>query len=1042
MKKFIIALFSLLIFASTSFATSYYVMPAGGCTNNGNGLASTCAASTGATGAFKGFSNVVWGTSGVHAGDTLYLIAGQTYSEGLTFGSSGTSWLAPVTVSGPAGSGTATISGHGFDFGDHDWVIVDGVRGNAVGGDTNYGLKFTGLSDSIASVYAGSSSNQHLKVLHVDASGLSGNNDNFGAITLNGNALDYEIAYNWVHSSDNSSQWAVTGILSFSCSCGGSTPFTNVKIHHNKANNFQCDGLKTCGCSSTYNNDVSHIEGSGHSDSIICQNAQYCAVYNNYIHNSGDQNIYVDCFADKSVGVSSCDHVWIFNNVLNSVPGHGIIAVTESVGLGTPIMNDVRIYNNTIYATSSYNVWTGQIAGSFNGIDIANNIFNRNTDGSYYSLQLDVPSSSHVTGVDYDVYGTSCANCPQVMYDWSGILSFAQFQSAGYETHGYYANPTFVSSSDYHLASSDTAARSKGKNLTSLCTTMPALCYDKDGIARPASGAWNIGAYEGGTLPPLTYSLLVASAGTGIGTDASSVGGIDCGSTCSASYPIGTVVTLTATPASGSIFAGWGGSCSGTGTCTLTMDSNKSVTATFTLIPPPSNYSLTIVKSGTGTGAIISAPTGINCGSTCSASYSSGTLVTLSASAISGTFSGWSGGGCSGTGTCVVNLTANTTITATFAPPVPPVTYILTLHKSGTGSGTVNSSPTGINCGSTCSASYSGGQSVVLTATPSTGSSFAGWSGGGCAGSSTCTVSMNASKTVTATFTFIPPPTNYTLTVLKAGVGTGYVTSSPSGVSCGVSCSYDYSAGTVVTLTATPDSGKVFSGWSGAGCSGTGTCKVTLNATTSVTANFGNTPRRWGLHVHKGFRAGVVAGNGTVVSSPTGINCGDTCQADYDDSVLVTLTATPDSGSTFTGWEGDCTGAGNCITTMDADKTVTADFSAASSPPPSDDGGSSGSSHCFIATAAYGSYLDPHVYVLRNFRDRYLLTNSIGQVFVNSYYRYSPPLAVFISKHETLRIAMRWTLTPIVGCIEHPYFISIMLIAGLVVIYRRGKIKR
>src|SRR6201999_1164863 len=76
---------------------------------------------------------------------------------------------------------------------------------------------------------------------------------------------------------------------------------------------------------------------------------------------------------------------------------------------------------------------------------------------------------------------------------------------------------------------------------------------------------------------------------------------------------------------------------------------------------------------------------------------------------------------------------------------------------NGSGSGTVNSSPAGINCGPVCAANYANASTVTLTATPSAGSTFAGWSGAGCSGTDTCTVLMSAAQAVTATFTPIPP---------------------------------------------------------------------------------------------------------------------------------------------------------------------------------------------------------------------------------------------------------------------------------------------
>ncbi|MFZ3137393.1 MAG: fibronectin type III domain-containing protein, partial [Thermodesulfovibrionales bacterium] len=83
----------------------------------------------------------------------------------------------------------------------------------------------------------------------------------------------------------------------------------------------------------------------------------------------------------------------------------------------------------------------------------------------------------------------------------------------------------------------------------------------------------------------------------------------------------------------------------------------------------------------------------------------------------------------------------------------------------------------------------------------------------------------------------IPSAQSNTLTVNRAGSGTGTVTSSPAGISCGADCSEAYNAGTVVTLTATADGSSTFGGWSGA-CTGTGSCTVTMDAAKTVTATF------------------------------------------------------------------------------------------------------------------------------------------------------------------------------------------------------------
>lgn len=156
----------------------------------------------------------------------------------------------------------------------------------------------------------------------------------------------------------------------------------------------------------------------------------------------------------------------------------------------------------------------------------------------------------------------------------------------------------------------------------------------------------------------------------------------------------------------------------------------------------------------------------------------------------------------------------------------------LTIARIGTGSGTVTSLPAGIACGPDCSETYPLGTPVTLSAMADSNSTFAGWSGGGCSGTQSCTVLLDAPQTVTATFSRI----SHLLSVGRAGSGSGRVTSHPAGLDCGTDCSESYLAGTVVALAASADAGSVFAGWMGDPDCADGT--VTLSASRSCTASF------------------------------------------------------------------------------------------------------------------------------------------------------------------------------------------------------------
>jgi hypothetical protein len=251
-------------------------------------------------------------------------------------------------------------------------------------------------------------------------------------------------------------------------------------------------------------------------------------------------------------------------------------------------------------------------------------------------------------------------------------------------------------------------------------------------------------------------------------------------------------------------------------------------------VPEADTAVLTVTRAGDGRGTVSSDPAGIRCRRTCSATFAAGTDVELRAvPAADSIFVRWSGA-CGGTApTCTVTVSDSTTVTATFR------SHRLAITRIGTGHGRVRSAPEGIDCGPTCRDRFRPRTSITLTATPATGSVFAGWSGvAGCGRAPVCTFTITATVSAVAKFT----SRMATLTAAKTGTGTGTVTTSPAGISCGGSCTSDtarFLLGTVVRLTATPTAGAShFGGWGGA-CAGTSpTCTVTMSVARSVTASF------------------------------------------------------------------------------------------------------------------------------------------------------------------------------------------------------------
>jgi List-Bact-rpt repeat protein len=421
-----------------------------------------------------------------------------------------------------------------------------------------------------------------------------------------------------------------------------------------------------------------------------------------------------------------------------------------------------------------------------------------------------------------------------------------------------------------------------------------------------------------------TQTLSVEKNGAGTGTVVSSPAGINCGATCSAAFEGGKTITLAGSPGPNSGPVKWSGcdSLNGENKCLVTMSAARTVTATF----DPIQRGLKVSKAGAGTGTVTSSPAGIECGATCSATFANGTLVVLSAASGPNTLPAqWSGCAKVTEGKCEVTMSAAKAVTATFELGIQ-----LTVAKLGTGTGTVTSSPSGIECGQSCSASFPKGSKATLTATPGLHSQPVKWAGCDEVKEGACIVTMSAAREVTATFDIEPQYVPYTVSIGLKGTGKGTVTSFPAGIECPTDCSSEFTFKTVLKLTATPTPGSELDHWSLSSCGSAPVCSISVKSDRSVNAVFNAVGTRTLTVAKAGSGQGVVTSTNVAA-----IECGQSCSAELDVKAKVVLSAAAQVGSTFTGWSGEgCKGTKNCRVTMNEARNVTATFSANPSPPP------------------------------------------------------------------------------------------------------------
>ncbi|TQV88901.1 InlB B-repeat-containing protein [Aliikangiella coralliicola] len=427
-------------------------------------------------------------------------------------------------------------------------------------------------------------------------------------------------------------------------------------------------------------------------------------------------------------------------------------------------------------------------------------------------------------------------------------------------------------------------------------------------------------------IQPVDHTLSISVNGSG--SVSSNVEGIDCGDDCSNSYADGQQVILTADAASGYVFQGWQGDCSGSSSCELIMNGNKSATAVFVEeVVEPTMFQATVSLSGEG--SVTSEDSGINCGTDCNNEYEQNQQVTLTAAASSGyRFESWEGD-CSGQAErCQLTMNTDKSAMAKFEVIVIEPTMVrATVSLSG--SGRVTSEDGGIDCGNDCQNDYPQNQQITLTAAPDAGFRFDRWEGD-CGGQAErCQLTMNSAKNTQARFeAVVVEPTVYQVTVNKSG--DGQVVSTDGGINCGADCNNEYEENESITLTATADEGYSFDSWQGDCAGQDASCNLTINSDKNTTAVFVAEPTMYEVSV-------TLTGNGRVVSEDSNIDCGSNCSENYEENTSVKLIATAHAGYEFKEW----TGAG-CGTTPSCTFSVTENTEVVALFTEVDDGGNNG----------------------------------------------------------------------------------------------------
>lgn len=356
-------------------------------------------------------------------------------------------------------------------------------------------------------------------------------------------------------------------------------------------------------------------------------------------------------------------------------------------------------------------------------------------------------------------------------------------------------------------------------------------------------------------------------------------------------YAEGTTVTLTApaTASNGNVFLRWnrnGTSFTTTQAVTFVLTGNEVLTMVYTAPPTASTYTVNVSTPSSASGSVTGGGT-----------FGSGAWVTIRATAASGySFWNWTSGGqfFSVSAEASFQVTNNINLVANFVSTGGSHNIVVTGNPAA--GGTISGA-----------GSYANGQTASLVATPADGWLFQSWveNGATISNASTLTFPVYQSKDITAYFN-ADPSKNYDLNITDVH---GTARKSPNQTF--------YSPGSTLSVTAIPDAGYQFTGWSEDATGTTNPVTIVMDRNKRLTANFAPVPpSTYTLDVQPSVREGS---SGSIAKSPN--------QAFYAEGSSTQLTASAGAGSVFVGWKGDAYGTANPYNmVMNSNKVALAQF--------------------------------------------------------------------------------------------------------------------